>query len=75
MNSHWLKRPFTLQNKALDKQKNFYINFSWATMVAKNFEIEEALLKIENDKALLKSGRHVEKQFNTGSASPKRFGS
>ena len=50
------------------------LNFSWATMVAKNFEIEEALLKIENDKALLKSGRHVEKQFNTGSASPKRFG-
>jgi len=50
------------------------MNFSWATMVAKNFEIEEALLKIENDKALLKSGRHVEKQFNTGSASPKRFG-
>ena len=43
-------------------------------MVAKNFEIEEALLKIENDKNLLKSGRHVGKQFGTGSASPKRFG-
>ena len=32
-------------------------------MVAKNYEIEEALLKIENEKKQLQTGRHIKKQF------------
>ena len=36
---------------------------SWASLVAKNYDIEEALLKMENEAKLLQSGRHVQKQF------------
>ena len=35
----------------------------WATLVAKNYEIEEALLKMENERENLKAGRHVKQQF------------
>jgi hypothetical protein len=35
----------------------------WATLVAKNYEIEEALLKMENEQVNMKAGRHVQKQF------------
>ena len=35
----------------------------WATLVAKNYEIEEALRSMENERENLKAGRHVQKQF------------
>ena len=35
----------------------------WATLVAKNYEIEEALLHMENDRENLKAGRDVQQQF------------
>ena len=35
----------------------------WATLVSKNYEIEEALLKMENDRENLIAGRHPGKQF------------
>jgi len=43
---------------ALSKLEN-----DWATLVAKNYEIEEALRSMENERENLKAGRHVQKQF------------
>ena len=44
-------------------RKNLRYLFSWASLVAKNYDIEEALLKLENEAKLMQSGRHVKKQF------------
>ncbi|CAG5105594.1 Oidioi.mRNA.OKI2018_I69.chr1.g2271.t1.cds [Oikopleura dioica] len=35
----------------------------WATLVHKNYEIEEVLIKLENEKNNMKAGRSVKKQF------------